>query len=320
MRLVCPNCDAEYEVDDAAIPMAGRDVQCSNCGHGWFQAHPEVEAEQAAEPSGAAPMTSSDPDMIVSDSVAEPAVPAGQKPTRAAAEPVRAIASDGGEDGRMSSADNGPEMSPEAAVAAALKAAAEQPVGSADSSPAPSRALDESVLAVLREEAAREVAARRAEAAPVLETQTEMGLAPEATGLAAAASRRLARLKGTPEPEPVAVPKTRREMLPAIEEINSTLRATNDRRSEGDDAVVDTMADEKPEKAGFGRGFTTLVLLAVILVALYLLAPLIGAKVPALAGAAKDYVAAVDAARVWLDTEIKALVATLRGIQGTSGG
>ena len=43
MRLTCPNCDAQYEVDDRAIPDAGRDVQCSNCGHTWFQLAPHVE-------------------------------------------------------------------------------------------------------------------------------------------------------------------------------------------------------------------------------------------------------------------------------------
>lgn len=43
MRLVCPNCDAQYEIDDGLIPQSGRDVQCSNCGHTWFegQAAPE---------------------------------------------------------------------------------------------------------------------------------------------------------------------------------------------------------------------------------------------------------------------------------------
>ena len=38
MRLTCPNCDAQYEVDEAVIPEDGRDVQCSSCGHTWFQA------------------------------------------------------------------------------------------------------------------------------------------------------------------------------------------------------------------------------------------------------------------------------------------
>lgn len=37
MRLICPNCSAQYEVDDQVIPQAGRDVQCSACTHTWFQ-------------------------------------------------------------------------------------------------------------------------------------------------------------------------------------------------------------------------------------------------------------------------------------------
>lgn len=49
MRLQCPNCDAEYEVDASAIPYDGRDVQCSNCGHGWYQTHPDFETDDAIE-------------------------------------------------------------------------------------------------------------------------------------------------------------------------------------------------------------------------------------------------------------------------------
>ncbi len=37
MRLICPNCVAQYEVDEDVIPPEGRDVQCANCGHNWFQ-------------------------------------------------------------------------------------------------------------------------------------------------------------------------------------------------------------------------------------------------------------------------------------------
>ncbi len=36
MRLVCPNCDAVYEVADTAVPASGREVQCSACAHRWF--------------------------------------------------------------------------------------------------------------------------------------------------------------------------------------------------------------------------------------------------------------------------------------------
>ncbi len=37
MRLVCPKCVAQYEVADGTIPDSGRDVQCANCNHVWFQ-------------------------------------------------------------------------------------------------------------------------------------------------------------------------------------------------------------------------------------------------------------------------------------------
>ena len=37
MRLSCPSCEAQYEVPADAIPPAGRDVQCSACGQGWFE-------------------------------------------------------------------------------------------------------------------------------------------------------------------------------------------------------------------------------------------------------------------------------------------
>lgn len=52
MRLTCPNCGAQYEVPDEVIPPEGRDVQCSNCGDTWYQAHPSHPemAKLTAEP------------------------------------------------------------------------------------------------------------------------------------------------------------------------------------------------------------------------------------------------------------------------------
>jgi len=61
MRLTCPNCGAQYEVPETAIPEAGRDVQCSACGETWVQHHPvaalattednEAEPDAAPEPA-----------------------------------------------------------------------------------------------------------------------------------------------------------------------------------------------------------------------------------------------------------------------------
>ena len=42
MRIVCPRCVAQYEVDESAIPQAGREVQCANCENIWFQDYIEM--------------------------------------------------------------------------------------------------------------------------------------------------------------------------------------------------------------------------------------------------------------------------------------
>ena len=55
MRLTCPNCGAQYEVPDAVIPAAGRDVECSNCGTTWLQHHPDHTPTEPAEPDPTPP-------------------------------------------------------------------------------------------------------------------------------------------------------------------------------------------------------------------------------------------------------------------------
>ena len=57
MRLTCPKCAAQYEVPEAAIPAAGREVQCSGCNAVWFQKHPGPVAPapvDATEPTATA--------------------------------------------------------------------------------------------------------------------------------------------------------------------------------------------------------------------------------------------------------------------------
>lgn len=266
MRLICPNCDAEYLVDDAAIPDTGRDVQCSNCGHAWFQLRPEVEAMLAQEEAlfGAV-------DAEPAPAAVTPAPPAPAPTVESVSEPVR-------------------------------------------------RNLDESILAVLREEAEREAAARRAEAPP-MESQVDMGLPePEpapAAGLLDATARRLARLKGLdPDARPVPPPKpgSRRELLPDIEEINSSLKPTQ--RPAPDDADDDDLPPSAG--SGFRSGFLVMLILAAGLVAAYVMAPKISAQFPAAADAMTAYVAQVDAARLWLDGILRGLTERLQSVTGQS--
>ena len=90
---------------------------------------------------------------------------------------------------------------------------AEEPPAAEAPSPEPVlRSIDESVLAVLREEAEREVEARKSEAPPVIETQTEMGLVP-ATGPARVARREETL---TAAPPPGISPEDAARAVPAL--------------------------------------------------------------------------------------------------------
>ena len=268
MRLVCPNCDAEYEVDASVIPDSGRDVQCSNCGTAWFQLPPEIEAELEAE-----------------EQLYEPPQPAVAHPA-----PL-------------------PESEPEPVPPEHMAPAPPDPM--------PRRSLDETLLAVLREEAEREQAQRAAEAQP-LQTQPDLGLPPPQVAVA----RRIAKLKGEPEVIPAAAPvvppkaQTRRELLPEIEEINSSLRASSERRTGQAAAISETL--ERGKAGGFRSGFTLMLLVAVAGVAVYVMAPKLAAQIPAASGALERYVGAVDEGRVWLDGIMRWAIGELRALTGAA--
>ncbi|MDO5643186.1 MAG: zinc-ribbon domain-containing protein, partial [Paracoccus sp. (in: a-proteobacteria)] len=53
MRLICPECNALYDIDEAMIPVEGREVECSACGHVWLQLREAGEAAPEPEPAPA---------------------------------------------------------------------------------------------------------------------------------------------------------------------------------------------------------------------------------------------------------------------------
>lgn len=83
MRLICPSCASQYEVDAAAVGARGRMVRCANCGAEWFQS-PSLEAEPAPPPPTAPPPapTPQRAEPAISAPEPEPA-PAPQVETRA---------------------------------------------------------------------------------------------------------------------------------------------------------------------------------------------------------------------------------------------
>ena len=182
--------------------------------------------------------------------------------------------------------------------------------------------MDDDLLAVLREEAAREVQARKAEGS-ALETQTELGLAAlspaahskrhtvdQAPAEPAPQVEREARLSGLEEmPDANAPRATRRDLLPDIEEINSTLRATSDRGQRRD---AHDPALERPRRSSFRSGFFGVITIALIGLALYLGAPKLAQTLPATAPYMARYTETVDSGRLWLDRKMLAITQSMR--------
>lgn len=268
MRLTCPNCSARYDVDEAMVPAGGRDVQCSNCSTTWFQPGPR-HAEPIAEPAPA--------------QVPPPAPAPAREP-------------------RLSEvAVEGPSGAPGADGSSADRPARQQ--------------IDPDVADILREEAARESRLRREAHAPEpVEQQEEMPLESSRDD---ARARRMVELEGAEDAFEIeeiaaAVASTaaasRREIFPDIEEINSTLRATGDRREEEANATdVDTVGSTGRKRGKVRLGFFLVLILAAVGVGIYAYAPQVADTVPALAGPLESYVSVVNTGRFWLDDMARSL-------------
>lgn len=268
MRLTCPNCGARYEVDEAMIPPEGRDVQCSNCTTTWFQ--PGIEPG-IAEVIGATPPP-------------EPPSPAHREPTR----PI--------------------------------------PVSEAGHAQSRRRELDPDVRDVLREEAERETALRQQEAG-LPDYQDEMALddhdevsssisdlisevddyddladAPRDMDHPAVQEDRIEAEIAAAAAASAGSAASRRDLLPDIEEINSTLRAT-ETRSTSDPVTSDVNATvERPRRrTGARLGFGLVALIFAGLIAVYANAARISEALPPAAPILDIYVAQVDALRLWIN-------------------
>lgn len=292
MRLICPNCGAQYEVPDEVIPADGRDVQCSACSSTWFQAH-------------------SDSADTREDAVADSASMTPPPPAEAKVEPEP---------------EPGPDSQPPAEPEQIYPPVPEE-TEQAAASPAPqaSRRLDPNIAEVLREEAEREQAAREAEKSGSggLESQPDLGLdepADEASRRAEQARLRMARMRGeTVAPEVAVAAATasagsRRELLPDIEEINSTLRASGDRKRPAtatDADLANTLP--KPVRRGRGRrrGFWSVMVVVGLGVATYVFSPVIAQYLPAIEPYLAEYVSQVETARGWLSTNVESALAWL---------
>ena len=283
MRLICPNCDAQYEVPDDVMPPEGRDVQCSNCGNTWYQGHPDevIAAEAVAD------MEPQEDEEFVNFDTPEP-------------EPV--VEEEDDDDARDTF-----EESP-------------TPKPSEDRPMPTRRELDPAVADVLRAEAELEEQARRNEMGS-MESQPELGLSEgsdDADKRAREARERMAKMRGetpavasetTQDASTSADLGSRRSLLPDIEEINSTLRSNSDRSPTNDPGQ--TAQIEVQEQRSSRRGFVFAVALVSVLALAYSFAPQIADAVPQLESAMTTYVIMIDTWRDWLDAQVTNMLSWL---------
>ena len=328
MRLVCPNCSAQYEIDGSMIPDEGRDVQCSNCGHTWFElpttatdfadVAPEEtasaeESTEAFEESDAAVEAEAADEFAEPEQSEDAIKDADAVSEREISEIVEAYV-DPDDDLEIEPEPAEEEDSPSNTIAAAAMAAlldkAEGKTPDDDlTAKKPRRAADVAALEILREEAEREMTQRRSDV-DVLETQTDLGLDDLANDdePSRALKARMAHLgdeeadatvqqpsappvsrrpPATPErSEADSYAEPRRDLLPDIDEINSTLKPA---------AVEST-----ERKSGFLSGFLLMIAIVFVLIFAYWQAPFIVQLFPESEAVIISYVDQANAFRDWV--------------------
>jgi len=302
MRLVCPNCAAQYEVDDGNIPEGGRNVQCANCEKTWFQ-----------EPAGA--------DKSAGAKKLSPGRQALRK-AKADTAPTE-------------------EPSPEQILEAEAAQEAGQSDGGSDDTATTSEApaIDQSVLDILRKEAELDAEVRNSERhaptrdAPGEFAQQEHPVEPDADNLANRARAARSRMNVKRERErrlhisadqaesygddfvnPTAEnnedPGGRRQ-LPDIDELNSSLRSANDKSRPAEHKGQPVT----PRRKVAGRvGFYLAVWIALLLTATYTLDEQIVSSVPQAEPFLDSYTTQVDKGRLWLDGVANDVVAAAKNL------
>ena len=275
MRLICPNCSAQYEVPADVIPAEGRDVQCSNCQETWFQTHPDTEPQTDVAQTLKEHFAQTEPEAAPipeqSDAVSE-TDPIDYEFERALDQELDTIAED----------------DPDVASAPAITHERSK------------REIDPSVADILREEAQRE---REQRAAETFEHQDEFALdtdeptsdpQPKKSGYI---DPKLDDLDEMYKDTASDAPASRRDLLPDIEEINSTLR--RDKKS----ANREEPETQAQKNASGRRGFRAAIILLLLAVAVYAYADLITSNVPQLAPYLDAYVAQIDQWRAALSDQ-----------------
>jgi predicted Zn finger-like uncharacterized protein len=310
MRLICPNCGAQYEVDAAMIPAKGRDVQCSNCVTTWFQPGAQSDDIGATAPPAQDARPKTPP---------PPPSPEGRTPRRreTSEEALEIIRQEAAREARMRQAE-------------ALETQEEMPLDVPDDAAERGRKARAQIAGLTRPEPETDDDQPSEQAdingmdtpfdpdGPLPETDFESDFdkdfGPERDP---ARDKTLA-----PAPQPPrsgtsvapAAAASRRDLLPDIEEINSTL-SPDDEAQDGD-AVAISPATARATRHSKGRrvGFVLVLILAIVAVIAYVSAGSLAEALPDAAPAVAAYVEWVNSLRMALHDLFEGFVVRLDGM------
>lgn len=260
MRITCPNCLAQYEIDGGLLPPEGREVQCSACDTIWFQSAPSRKGMKPVNMPLFEPAQTPDlppvPEVAETSFIAAPAVVAEE------------------------STDAAPPT-PEAARPRA-------------------RGLDPAISEVLRQEAEFEAAQRKRDADPVeMQPDLGLlggspwpafrdpdGPDSDLTDGLRADNNAVASQDSTAN-------------FPDIDDVSATLDPINARR-QTDGSGYDLPLTPQDRQRGFLQGFIVPVALGGLVVGLYLAAPLLSMLIPPVAPLLSGFTVAIDTGRMAL--------------------
>ncbi len=268
MRLVCPNCKAEYNVADDAFSDGARDVQCSNCQHTWFQTPASRMISREVSRVLSTPL----PSVVKTQSRDVSAYDSPQAGNSRAEGPLHKPVGDG------------PRHRPvDPNVANILREEAELTRGVADySADAPAPASSREVTAEEIEETRQRIARMTAE-----EGGTPTGMSPAAAAAAHAAAH--------------ADPHS----IPELTEINAALRARQE--AQDGSGLTELEMKEARDRRGFRRGFFTVLLLVALIISPYIFADEVVEAMPELSGYMATYVLVIDQMRDLLRAAVDAI-------------
>lgn len=279
MELICPSCEARYQVPDGSIGEKGRQVSCMNCGHGWH-AFPPLMLSAATQPH----RTTERWQDAGGDTRAEPGAPrihgtiVEKPPVRGAVEATGEQTQPRSESSRSEQLAEIREMLAEVQTEAQVSntkapAAPEAPEAPRERTNAPDTGPRDEARALFDEPADRR---------PSLNEEIHHDPTPDS------------------DPDTQAIDPLRRRMEMQQKDARKDAKQTDMRRLRRRHERRERQRT-RANAAGSGAfltGFLLIVMVAAVMVALYMLKPQIVERLPGMEPAMAEYVETIDGVRV----------------------